>query len=154
MRQPRSTDTRSRTRTGRDRCLPECGRPTLDNVRKGDSARSALGARRGPWLTVVVLLLALLVVGLAVAFVGMRSGARWVDPTRARVRRGWGGACGLAARPDHREHRGICRPPNGGYYCYHARTSDVRLWSENPIRFDGDCKRAKTALIKAGIIPR
>ena len=107
-----------------------------------------------------MLLSAAVVAGVVVGFVRtgglVRTGGPrpWVDATRAHTRPGWGGTCGLAARPDRRERRGICRPPNGGYYCYRARTNDVRLWSENPIRFDGDCERAKMALIEAGIIPR
>ena len=101
-----------------------------------------------------MLLAAGVVAALVVRLVHRGGDQGWIEPTRAYVRAGWGGTCGLATRPDRRARRGICRTPNGGYYCYTARTTDVRSWDENPMHFDGDCDRAKKALVEAGIFPR
>ena len=130
-----------------------CSRRAIDPARRRKQiAGAAAGLRRRRVFRAALLLSAIAAVGLGLVIAGTRGSTRWVDPARAHVRAGWGGECGLAARPDRKERRGICRPPNGGYYCYYARTSDVRAWSENPIRFDRDCRRAKAALIEAGII--
>ena len=111
------------------------------------------GLRRRGWLVAAVVVAAGAVAALVVGLGREGPERRWLEPTRAYVRVGWRGTCGVATRPDRRAQRGICRTPNGGYYCYTARTTDVRLWDENPIRFDGDCERAKAALTDAGIFP-